>query len=253
MNRVAEVDPVVRLAGFAAVSVAATLLDGLGPLAVLLAAATLVAWTAGPGLGGAWRLLRPLLAVLVIVWIVQVFSHDLTRQGTGSSPLALDRLIPTWDGAVAGSVMVLRMVVLVVATWTVSASTTLEEVVEVLGRLRVPASAAAVITIAVAVLPAMERLRQQVGTAQLARGVKPPRGPLAQMRGLVGQMVPLFSAAVAFADGLAVGLANRGFGAHRRPATVRSRRLRWVEVVVVAGSVTVLALACWQRLGPGPG
>jgi energy-coupling factor transport system permease protein len=91
-----------------------------------------------------------------------------------------------------GITFVLRVLMMVLATAFLTISTPVDEIVQLLYNLRLPPSAAFVITTAIRFIPALDRRRIQILEAQRARGARlKVKGITGPVRASVPMMVPL--------------------------------------------------------------
>ncbi|MDA8442015.1 MAG: energy-coupling factor transporter transmembrane component T, partial [Peptococcaceae bacterium] len=173
---------------------------------ILTAGIAMIAGWSGVRLKRVAGVLLPLVPVFVLVLGVNAisFTHGLS----GSYYLAL-----TLSGIKRGITFVLRILMMVLATAFLAVSTPVDEIVQLLHKLRFPPSIAFVITTAIRFVPALDRRRTQILEAQKARGAKlEVKGIISPIRAYIPIMVPLLIYSITVANSLAMAMLDRGFG-----------------------------------------
>jgi energy-coupling factor transport system permease protein len=204
---------------------------------VLIAFTALAVALAHVPTGMLFRGLRPILFLLLLTFVLQLF---LTR---GRVLFELGPLVATWEGLRLGVFMVLRLLLLLVVaslltltTSPVSLTDGLEAILAPLGVVGVPAhELAMMMTIALRFIPTLMEEADKIMKAQMARGADFETGnPLRRVRSLVPLLVPLFVSAFRRADELATAMESRCY----RGGTKRTRLNR-----LKAGALDALAAA----------
>lgn len=251
--RLERLDIRVKLVGFLAVMTAMFLLShplSIAGLAVVLLGVVVLG---GLRLRGVWTMLQPLLAVFVLIVVVTAFTGaPFVRPERAQVLFGLWGMEATVGGLLAGLTFVGRILVMVIATYAFTASTSVDDLLLVLTHLRVPAAAAVVVTTAIAFVPAMITAKEQIEAAQQARGARPATR-FGRITANVAVMVPLITTSIQLADRLAVAMTSRGFGAHRTMTEMRHLRLRPSDLVALGTVLLALALLLWFCLGLGYG
>ncbi len=173
---------------------------------ILTAGIAMISGWSGVRLKRVAGVLLPLVPVFVLVLGVNAisFTHGLS----GSYYLAL-----TLSGIKRGITFVLRILMMVLATAFLAVSTPVDEIVQLLHKLRFPPSIAFVITTAIRFVPALDRRRTQILEAQKARGAKlEVKGIISPIRAYIPIMVPLLIYSITVANSLAMAMLDRGFG-----------------------------------------
>ncbi|HEY3409703.1 MAG TPA: energy-coupling factor transporter transmembrane component T [Propionicimonas sp.] len=206
-------------------------------------------------LGGLWKMLQPLLMVFVLIVAVTTFTT--TRFADSENARVLITfwgLQATLGGMLAGLSFVVRIVVMVVATYAFAISTPVDDLLVVLSKLHAPAWLLILVTTALSFIPTMARRKDLIVEAQRTRGARvKDTGPVGQLAAFVPIMVPLITNAILMADNLAVALTNRGYGAARTMTAMRDLAFRRSDAAVLAAVMLLLATAGWLRYGLGWG
>lgn len=199
----------------------------------------------GASPGYLWRGLRPLVVLLLLTFVLQLFGYPgeplwrlgpftITREGVETSAYFTGRLL----------LVLLSGAVLTLSTPPVVLTTAVEWLIAPLRRLRIPtADIALMMTIALRFIPTLLRELDELVKAQRARGADlSVRDPRRLAQALLPLAVPLFVLTFRHADDLAQAMTSRCYrGGEGR---TRYRELRFAAGDV-AGAVLV---AVWLGL-----
>lgn len=123
----------------------------------------------------------------------------------------------TRGGILLGMTFLLRLVNMVVFTLLILASTPLDDFINLFVTLRLSPSISFLITTALRFVPALDKKRDLIITAQRARGIDPDREKgFRRFKAQIAVMIPLIVNAILIADQLSMALMNRGFGYRNR-------------------------------------
>lgn len=251
--RLHRLDLRVKLAALLAVVVAVFVLGHPLGNAVLAAVLFGVLAAAGLPMRGMWTMLRPLWPVFLLIVVVAALTGGaFVRPEHAQVLFSLWGMDVTVGGLLVGLNFVARIVVMVIATYAFTASTSTDDLLLVLSQLRVPTGVSLVIALAISFIPAMVTTKDQIVAAQQARGVRPTER-FGRIAGFVPVMVPLITNAILLANRLGVTVVSRGFGAHRTMTAMSQSRLRTADLVVLGLVLLVLAGVLWLRFGLGHG
>ena len=245
----------VKLATFVAIMCALFMITH--PLGTLLLLAVLLSALVASRtpLAGLWSMLQPLLLVFVlIVAVTTVTTTRFTHAENAQVLVTFWGLTATLGGVLAGFTFVLRIVVMVVATYAFAISTPVDDLLIVLSRLHAPAWLSILVTTALSFIPTMARRKDLIVEAQRARGARvQDTGPVGQVVAIVPIMIPLITNAILLADNLATALTNRGYGAASTITAMRDLTFRRSDALVLAAVILLLSAAGWLRYGLGYG
>jgi energy-coupling factor transport system permease protein len=244
----ARVDPRLKLAALAWVSLLAVLLDAPAPLAALAVLAAVGA--AGIRLTGhGWLVLVGLLAL--VVWGT-LASQALFYADVPRTPLAT--LLPAWElgdvsvpalrlyreGVTYGLVQSLRLAAMTLAGLAVCLTTSPERLLAALSRVGLPAALAFVVQAALRCLPTVlsewSLVRQARRLRTVGRAARRPRW--LGLRGELAVLVPVLSAALRRSTALATSAAARGFDPAARRTSYPPLVFRWWERCALAALAT---------------
>ncbi len=228
--------PVTKLAGLAALLVAAFLVDAPGYLAPIgLLVAFLLAAAGALGLVARFRTLFVLVFVFTVaVWTV--FYHGV--------------FVPSWSGAQFGLSTAVRLDTFLATGLLFLATTRVEEVAYALGRIGVPYAAGFTLTLSFRLVPLFFDAARTIVQAQRCRGLRMDRGGIVvRLRRFIPVIVPVFVGALRRADRMAMALELRGFNSGRVRTTYLRARVAWRDAVAltIAGGVAALYVALWTR------
>jgi energy-coupling factor transport system permease protein len=210
-----------------------------GVLCVVLG---LAVWQRLP-VAAVWPLIRASLAVFVLVGFCAAFA---TSDRVLHDPAHLQVLAQwgplrfTVGGVLMGGTFVLRMLAMIVATWTAIYQISVDDVLDLAARWRLPSWLSILIGSAMAALPNLARRHEQIRQAQQARGQRlDSGGPGERWKANAAIVVPLITSSLLTAESLGVALSVRGYGAHRTMTVMHDVVRRPQEVAL---SILVLAL-----------
>jgi energy-coupling factor transport system permease protein len=269
-------DPRLKLAALAAISLVGVLVDSLPALAAVFAAAMLLA--------GGLRL-RPRAWLLVIGILLATAWGTVLSQAIfygGASRSVLLTLVPPgeilgWsyaglglsrEGAVYGLVQSLRILAVTLAGLAVCISTSPERLVAALSRLRVPVAISFMTVAALRFVPTMieewatvrraARLRGAGGRRQrLSARWRTPRwsGWSRRWKLELALLLPVLAASLRRANALATAITCRGFDATQRRTFYPelrfsiAQRTALVGIALLVGSVSVVKSLYWLAEG----
>lgn len=162
--------------------------------------------------GYLWRGLRPLAALLLLTFVLQLFGYP------GTPLFGVGPFIVTHEGLAAGAFFTTRLVLLLLVGLILTLSTPpvaltdgIEWLIGPLRRLRVPtAEIALMMSIALRFVPTLLRELDDLVKAQRARGADlTVRDPRRMVQALLPVAVPLFVSSFRHADDLAQAMTSR--------------------------------------------
>jgi energy-coupling factor transport system permease protein len=245
----------VKLATFAAIMITLfAITHPAGTLVVLALLGSALVASRTP-LGGLWPMLQPLVLVFVLIVAVTAVTTPQVAHAENAAVLVdLWGLQATLGGLLGGLNFVVRIVVMVMATYAFVTSTPVDDLLIVLGRAHAPAWFSILVTTAISLIPTVARRRDLIVEAQRARGARvKDKGPVGQVVAFVPIMVPLITNAIVLADSLAIALTNRGYGGANSMTHMRDLTFRRTDAAVLLGVVSLFVAAIWLRFGLGYG
>jgi len=204
---------------------------------------------------GVKRMLLMLLPVLVVMVGVTAFSHLPEEFRTPEARKILFYLFPhetaplTWGGVLLGATFLCRIVIMVLASMLFTYTTPVEDLLQFSQILRLPYSAAFVLTTAIRFIPALEGKAGMVMDAQRSRGVDFGSGSFVKrIRSYGSIMIPMIVDSIRMSENLAVALMSRGFGGTTRSTVATEIRMKVIDYVFVVTAVVLLIMALVLRI-----
>lgn len=190
------------------------------------------------------RGVRPLLFILVLTFGLHLFMNE------GRVLFTLGTLVATYEGAMRGFAMSMRLVLLVLATSILTLSTSPIELTDGIENLLSPAKhvgvpaheLAMMMTIALRFIPTLLEETDKIMKAQMARGADFQSGNVLQRaRSLVPLLVPLFVSAFRRADELAMAMEARCYRGGEGRTRMKQLRIGVRDVLAALGSTAAMA------------
>lgn len=219
------------------------------PVPMLAIWAILVAIGVGTGAGpNLWRA-RGLVAVFLVVTLALWTAF---RRGTDPPYFTFGPFAPSRETLAFGLGMGLRLVAFLTAAIVYLTSTRIEDVSYGMERLGLPYRVAFALSLAFRLTPLFLENAGIVAEAQRSRGLDLDRGGwVTRMRAYAAIVAPVLIAALRQADGMAVALEARGFGASSKRTRMDAPRVGWRDGAWLAGATALTAAAlAWRWLGP---
>lgn len=248
-----RLDVRTKTVGFITLTVLAFLFTS--PLTNLLLALLSLAWAVSVGIPFAsiWARLRPLLGILITVVLMAGFSYPPERFG---SPAArhlfyslFHMLYLTSGGLLYGLTLMLRILIMVLASSALIYCTPLNDFLQMLQKMAMPYQLAFVLTTAIRFIPTMEQKTEAILEAQRVRGAQIGRGKIFQrIQTYVPLMIPMMVVALRISDSLAVGMLNRGYGARVRTTLLKEIKMNSIDYLLIGFSLLILAAGVFLRL-----
>lgn len=213
--------------------------------AILAAAALVLVCTLGVPPRRILALLAPLSFAIVMIVVCAALSP---RPGPA---VPADVLIHLWSdgglpltrsGLAWGVSLGLRIVTMVLLTSALVLSTSLEHMVALMRKARLPFAVVFIVMTALRFVPTMQAAAGQIMDAQRARGAQiDSRGMIGSIRAHTTIMVPLFATGLRMSEDLAAAMLARGYGATKHPTQLVELAPSWRDGV--AAGILLAALA----------
>jgi len=193
-----------------------------------------------------WRSLRPLLFLLALTFLFQMFSFP------GEPVVSLGPLSVTREGLSRGGFLTVRLGLLLISSAALTLTTPpvlltdgIEWLLRPLRRVRVPShEIALMMTIALRFIPTLLRELEDLLKAQRARGVDlSGRDPRRALPALLPLVIPLFVISFRRADDLAVAMTSRCYRGDVGRTRYRELKAGWRDAAAAVVSIALLGLA----------
>ncbi len=205
-----------------------------------------VATGAGANLWRARKLVVVFLVVTLALWTA-------FRRGVDTPWFVFGPFAPSPETVSYGLAMGLRLVAFLTAAIVYLTSTRNEDVSYGMERLGLPYRVAFALSLAFRLTPLFLENAGIVAEAQRSRGLDPDRGGWAtRMRAYAAIVAPVLIAALRQADGMAVALEARGFGASAKRTRMDAPHAGMCDAVwILAASLLIAATIAWRTYIPG--
>src|SRR5439155_2963102 len=195
-----------------------------------------------------WRSMAPFLAGSVWFLVLGVVIWPLYVQG-GPELYAIAGQTITVDGLLFGLAMGLRVALMVTAAGVWMMTTSPQKLTAGLLHLGLPYKAGVAMTAAIRFVPLLNAERATIAEAQQARALDLRRGnPLGRAAKSVAIIGPLFIRAIDVAQGLALAMDARGFGAFNGRSSIVALRVTPVDRAVMFGLLAATIVAVVLRV-----
>lgn len=230
-------NPLSKLAWTVGLVVLAFILSHPAYLLALLVGVVAVAIAAKTGRQIApvmrWSLFLCIPIIVVNVAVTYHGSHVLWEAPFALPALGTPRL--TLEAIVSGLANCLRLLAIVLAFAVLNATTAQEDLVQAMGKLRLPERSVLAASLSMRFVPTLARDAQRIAQVQQARGVDMEQGNLLkriQSRGAL--LVPLLCNSLDRAIGVAEAMEARGFGSDRPRTAYRRLRFTLIDFATLA-------------------
>ncbi len=195
-----------------------------------------------------WRSLAPFLAGSVWFLILGILIWPLYVKG-GPTILSFGTQAITLDGLLFGLAMGLRVALMVTAAGVWMMTTSPQKLTAGLLHLGLPYKAGVAMTAAIRFVPLLNAERATIAEAQQARALDLRRGnPFGRAIKSVAIIGPLFIRAIDVAQGLALAMDARGFGAFNGRSSIVELRINRLDRAIMFGLLSACLVAIALRL-----
>ncbi|NLK07757.1 MAG: energy-coupling factor transporter transmembrane protein EcfT [Firmicutes bacterium] len=195
-----------------------------------------------------FRGLRPVIAIVILTFVLNSFMTE------GDPIWQLGFLVLTKEGLFRGSMLALRLILLIVGTSVLTLTTSpialtdgLESLLKPGKKIGVPAhELAMMMTIALRFIPTLLEEAEKIMKAQMARGADFESGNLIQRaKSLLPLLVPLFVSAFRRADELAIAMEARCYRGGEGRTKMNLLLFRPADYLILSGSGLLIIYLAW--------
>nr|WP_243237348.1 energy-coupling factor transporter transmembrane component T [Heliobacterium chlorum] len=252
-----RLDVRTKIAGFFGVVITSFVFQDLLSMLALFAIVAVVATLVKSTWEKSWDTLKPLLPLLGLIVIMTAFTYpqDHLPDGIYRTVIITGFIDERWGMTVGGLLMgltyILRIVIMVIISVVLMASTPFEDFLQFLCKLRMPSEVSFMLVTAIRFIPTLDKKRRMIMEAQSARGAAwNARGLFGPIRAFVPLFVPLIVNAITMADRLSMAMLNRGYGYSRTPTVLREIEMAPRDYLWTALIVFATALCIYLRISP---
>lgn len=160
------------------------------------------------------------------------------------------RLGVTVGGIMLSLTFLLRIIIMVTASTVLTFISSLDDLIQLFQKLRIPYEISFMITTAIRFIPTLDRKRMLILDAQKARGANfKQKGLINRFRAQIPVMVPLTINAILIADALSMAMLNRGFGYAGTRTNLRELSLTFEDYWAILIISLVMGCGLYLRIG----
>lgn len=224
-------------------------------LAALLGLLLLAIIPAGLPMKQIFKAIRPLIFVFLIIIVLTCFTANtkgfLHEQNKDVLFQLSPKIVATVGGTKTGFTFLFRMFTMVFMTIVFTMTTPIDDLLELLNRMKASYELAIIVTTSISFIPTMIKKKDMIFQAQRARGANiSNKGLISQLKAYVPIMIPLIINSILMAENLSISMANRGFGANERWTSMNDIRMKTADYLVVFTGAVLTAAAVYMRFGP---
>ncbi len=196
--------------------------------------------------------IKPLIPIFAIMLLITGFTYPSADFHISQNKKILFTLLPggllpfTLGGALFGLTLVLRIVVMVLASTIITFSTPIEDILQLLKKMKFPHQLAFVIATGIRFIPTMQKKSEMIQEAQKARGADIGGGGIIKsIKSYIPVLIPMIVDSLRMSDNLAVAMLNRGFGAMSSATNLYEIKMKMRDYVICAVEIFLLIVALW--------
>lgn len=201
-----------------------------------------------------WRMMLPLIPIVISIILITGFTFAPERFSRISSQTILfyalpgNRLGATTGGFLMGTTFLLRLLSLMLASSVLTLTTTMDDFIQFFQKLKVPAEISMMLTTAIRFIPTLDKKRRLILEAQKARGAKfKEKGITGSIRSYIPIMIPMFINSILMANSLSMAMLNRGYGLSRTWTSMKEIAFAPRDFWTIFLIVILMAIAFFVR------
>lgn len=198
------------------------------------------------------KTVKPLIFVFVIIIVLTLFTANTEKFVHDVNKVVLFRITKnssaTIGGAKTGIAFLLRMFTMVFITVVFTMTTPIDDLLELLNRMKAPYELAIIVTTSISFIPTMIKKKDMIFQAQRARGANiSNKGIVSQLKAYIPIMIPLIINSILMAENLAISMANRGYGANKRWTSMNDIEMKVPDYMVLIAGFILFGLTIYLR------
>ncbi|AFM01625.1 MULTISPECIES: energy-coupling factor transporter transmembrane protein EcfT [Desulfitobacterium] len=207
-----------------------------------------------------WQMIRPLMPICLFLLLFTGITYPPERFQREISQVILfsianeGQVALSVGGFLTGVNYICRLLIMVLGSSILTLTTPLDEFMQFLNQLRVPAEITFMITTALRFIPTLDKKRLFIIEAQRARGARiNDKSSMGRIKTYLLIMVPLFVNSILIAEDLAKGMLNRGYGYRSFMTPIRECPLTAKDYWVLWALLLFLGGGLYMRIGLNSG
>ncbi len=198
------------------------------------------------------KTIKPLIFVFVIIIVLTLFTANTEKLMHDANRVVLFRITKniaaTVGGAKTGFTFLLRMFTMVFITVVFTMTTPIDDLLELLNRMKAPYELAIIVTTSISFIPTMIKKKDMIFQAQRARGANiSNKGIVSQLKAYIPIMIPLIINSILMAENLSISMANRGYGANKRWTSMNDIEMKVADYFVLLAGLALLGVTFYLR------
>lgn len=198
--------------------------------------------------------IKPLIPIFIIMMVITGFTFPSTNFQEDQNRKILFTLLPggslvfTLGGFLYGITLVLRIIVMVLASTIITFSTPIEDILQFLKKMKVPHQLAFVIATGIRFIPTMQKKSEMIREAQQARGADIGSGGIIKsIKSYIPILIPMIVDSLRMSDNLAIAMLNRGFGAMKTTTNLYEIKMNMRDYVICTFEILLLIVVLWTK------
>jgi energy-coupling factor transport system permease protein len=205
-------------------------------------------------LGRIKAILKPLMPIFVIMLLLTGLTYQPSNFHQEANRKVIFSLLPggglpfSLGGLLYGTTLVLRIIVMVLASTIITFSTSIEDILQFLKKMKVPYQMAFVIATGIRFIPTMQKKSEMIQEAQKARGANiGGGGVIKSIKSYIPVLIPMIVDSLRMSDNLAVAMLNRGFGAMKTTTNLTEIKMNTRDYIICSGEILLLIVVLWAN------
>lgn len=199
-----------------------------------------------------WSLLKTLAPIMIFVAAFSSLGFELHKfESEWVEHVILETSVfrVSVGGILMGVVIVLRLLILVLSTSLISATTHLEHYIALAKRLRLPYELVLALLIAIRFIPVLMNELDDVVCALQSRGIDLEKGGFLQrLRARIPLVTSMIVLGVRKSDEIGIALQIRGFGASKNVTLLYESKPSATDYIVIASTLSILLIGVYLRI-----
>lgn len=199
-------------------------------------------------------ILRPLLPIFIIMFLITGFTYPSLNFHEDQNRKILFTLLPngslpfTLGGLLYGITLVLRIIVMVLTSTIITFSTPIEDILQLLKKMRLPHQLAFIIATGIRFIPTMQKKSEMIREAQQARGANIGGGGIIKsIKSYIPILIPMIVDSLRMSDNLAIAMLNRGFGAMKTTTDLYEIKMKIHDYLICTTVILILIIVLWMN------
>ncbi|MDQ7818047.1 MAG: energy-coupling factor transporter transmembrane component T [Melioribacteraceae bacterium] len=200
------------------------------------------------------QILKPLIPIFIIMLLITGFTYPAEKFQLDLNRKILFYLLPNQSlpfstgGFFYGLTLTLRIFIMVLGSTVVTFSTPIEDIIQLMQKMKMPYQLAFVIATGIRFIPTMQKKSDMIQEAQKARGAQfGNKGFFGNIKSYIPVLIPMIVDSLRMSDNLAIAMLNRGFGAMKTTTNLHEIKMAKRDYAVCLIELLILTVAIWAN------